>query len=94
MTIFQQELVISHLNFARKFAAIKKKKCSFVNYDELESAAFLGLSEAAHKYNFLGNFKAFAHLRIEGAIKDYLRELAYGSRRNSLKRENLCLEQY
>lgn len=92
MTILQENLVLSHLNLARKFASIKKKTCSFIAYDELESAAFLGLTEAAIKYDskISDNFAAFAGIRIVGAIQDYLRELSWGSRNNPLKREEIC----
>ena len=92
MTTVQQKLVISNLTLAKKLAKCKKKKCYFINYDELESAAFLGLVEAAVKYNsnLNDNFAAFATMRIIGAIKDYLRELAYGSRNFPLKRQELC----
>lgn len=90
LTIEQQNLVVSHLSLAHKIARSAKKKASFLNYDELESAAYLGLTEAALKYNTeLGvSFENYASCRVSGAVKDYMRELAWGSRNNPVKTES------
>jgi len=91
MTVEQQNLVVSHLSLAHKLARSAKKRVSFINYDELESAAYLGLTEAAIKYNSnLGiSFEAYASCRVSGAIKDYMRELSWGPRNNPVKTESL-----
>lgn len=90
LSIEQQNLVVSHLPLAQKIARLSQKKYTFLNFDELESAAYLGLSEAALKYNpDLGaSFETFASCRIFGAIKDYMRELSWGSRNNPVKTES------
>jgi RNA polymerase sigma factor (sigma-70 family) len=90
LSIEQQNLVVSHLFLAHKFACSVKKKAFFLNYDELKSAAYLGLSEAALKYDcsLCDSFEAYASYRISGAIKDYMRELSWGSRDNPLKMES------
>jgi RNA polymerase sigma factor (sigma-70 family) len=90
LSIEQQGLVVSHLSLAHKLARSAKKKASFLNYDELESAAYLGLTEAALKFDSnLGiSFETFASCRVSGAIKDYMRELSWGSRNNPVKTES------
>lgn len=91
LSIDQQNLVVTHLSLAKKLARISKKKSTFANYDELESAAFMGLSEAAGKYDPSLNvtFETYASCRIFGAIKDYQRELSWGSRNNPVKTESV-----
>lgn len=91
LSIDQQNLVVTHLSLAKKLARISKKKSTFANYDELESAAFMGLSEAAGKYDPSLNvtFETYASCRISGAIKDYQRELSWGSRNNPVKTESV-----
>ena len=80
-------LVLDHLYLAEHFAKSKKRKLSHVSYDELQSAAYLGLVEAAKSYIPEKNncFAAFAVWRIIGAVRDYLRELSWGVRSNPLK---------
>lgn len=80
-------LVLENISLAEKIAKSRKRKLSQVSYDELKSAAYLGLVEAAHHYNPQQNdcFPAFAIWRIIGAIRDYLREISWGSRNNPLK---------
>lgn len=78
------KLIIENMFFAEMLAAKIKKKIKNFSYEELKSAAYLGLVESANKYDSLKNssFRAFAYSRINGAIKDYLREMSWGSRRN------------
>lgn len=84
----RNSLIIENLNLAEKLAKRKKRKLSHISYDELKSAAFCGLVEAANSYNSSKNncFPAYALWRITGAIQDYLRELSWGSRSKPLKR--------
>jgi len=81
------ELITLNINFANKIAAHKKSRISCVHFEELQSAAFLGLVEAANGYDSEKNncFLAYAYIRINGAIKDYLREIRWGSRRIPIK---------
>lgn len=77
----RKELVISHMSLADKIAYHKKKSLpSFINCDELKSAAYLGLCDAASRYNPEYKFAPYASVRIFGAITDFLRELGWGSR--------------
>lgn len=79
-----RELVLSNIELANRIALNKKRTLSFVYYEDLQAAAFLGLVEAANKYDRNKNdcFEIFATFRINGAIRDYLREIRWGSRRN------------
>lgn len=78
------QLITDNLQYAKNVARQRHKKHPFVAYDEIEAAAYMGLVEAARKYNPEKNdeFLAYAYPRIVGAIRDYLRELRWGSRAN------------
>jgi RNA polymerase sigma factor (sigma-70 family) len=72
-----QKLVVDFMPLANKLACQKKKNLpKFVDLEDLKSAAYLGLVEAANRFNpDLGiKFSTFAYLRILGSICDYLRE--------------------
>lgn len=86
-TVDRNTLVLAHIPLAEKIAKWKKKKLSHVSLDELKSAAYMGLVEAASRYVPEKNdrFEAYASLRVLGAVRDYLRELAWGSRAKPLK---------
>jgi len=73
-----RELVENHIGLANKLAAKKKKLMPpFVSFEELQSAAFLGLTQAANRFDADRGFcfTTYAYPRISGAINDYLREL-------------------
>lgn len=78
MTIEERnELVINYIPLANKIANQKNKltpKC--VSLEELKSAAYFGLLDAANKFNPEANcsFATYAKFRIIGEIKDYLRK--------------------
>lgn len=82
MTLEQRNsLIIQHMPLANKIAYKFKKNLRTIDVDELRSAAFLGLVDAASRYDIdRGNFIAFAIRRIDGEIKDYLRSLGFGSK--------------
>lgn len=86
-TVERHALIMDNVSLAEKIAKSRKKKLTQVSYDELRSAAYLGLVEAASNYNPLENdcFPAYAVWRIIGAVRDYLRELSWGSRSNPVK---------
>lgn len=90
----KNKLIIENLVFANKLASIFKRKIHFVNYDELQSAAYLGLVEAADNFDLEKgvSFESFAKFRIIGAIKDYLREISWGSRRFPLSVSQLAMD--
>lgn len=72
------QLVEKYLSLANKIAYQKKKSLpKFIDIDDIKSAAYMGLVEAANRYNSNWNiaFTTFAYPRIFGAIIDYLREM-------------------
>jgi len=76
LTKENQRLVVEFMPFADKIAAYKFKKMPpQVQLDELKSAAYLGLCDAATRYDGKQDFKPLAAIRIIGQIKDYLRSL-------------------
>lgn len=85
----RNQLILNHMEDANEIASIqflKTPKC--VQFEELQSAAYLGLVNAAQKYKEDKPFKPYASFRIYGEIKDYLRSLSWGSRRNRIKMVN------
>lgn len=84
----RQHLVLDNISMAQRMARFKKRSLSSVSLDELESAAYLGLVQAANSFeDDLERFQAYAACRITGAIQDYLRELQWGSRQRRLQRQ-------
>ena len=80
-----QQLVEQYVPLANKLAFQKKRTLpKFIDIDELKSAAYLGLVEAASRFDqSLGiAFSTFAYPRIFGAIQDYLREQGWMKRGN------------
>lgn len=78
---YRDELIVSHLSFAERIAASKKKRVpASVQFDDLKSAAYMGLVDAAGKYDpsLNDSFENYAYPRISGAIQDYLRECGWG----------------
>lgn len=73
-----QDLVLKHLEDAEKIAKnYYKKTPPQVQLDELISAAYYGLVDAAGRDDGIRDFKAYAAWRIIGSIKDYLRSLMW-----------------
>jgi RNA polymerase sigma factor (sigma-70 family) len=85
--ITENELVLNHIYLADQIAINKARNLYTIRIDELKSAAYLGLVDAASKYDVekCNSFPAYASLRIYGSIQDYLRELSWGGRSNRLK---------
>lgn len=78
-----QQLVEQYIPYANKLASQKKKTLpKFIDIEEIRSAAYLGLVEAATRYKpELGiKFTTFSYPRIFGAIHDYLREQGWMKR--------------
>lgn len=85
LTKEQQNLVLQHISFAEKIAKFHLKKTPpQVQYDELKSAAYMGLVDAVTRYDGESNFEGFARFRIVGEIKDYLRSLKWDRNTNTL----------
>ena len=83
LTVEQRnELILNHLSLADKIAYSRKRSVpSFVDLDELKSAAYYGLVDAASKFNpKYKSFSGYAAIRITGSIFDFLRELGWGSK--------------
>ena len=80
LTDKKKELVVNYMYLAERIAFKKKRSVPpQVTVEELKSAAYLGLVDAAGKYKEdIGNFPTYAYYRIIGAIIDYLRELGWG----------------
>jgi len=91
MTILERnDLITSHLSFAERIASAQFKKTpSCVQWDELKSAAYMGLVDAANKYDGSKPFEIYASFRIFGEIKDYLRTLYWNGRGQSAKVNSL-----
>jgi len=73
----RNDLVTNYLPLAEKLAWKKNQVTpKSITIDELKSAAYLGLIDAANKFKKdKGSFGKYASFRINGEIKDYLREL-------------------
>lgn len=80
-------LVEQYVPLANKLAFQKKKGLpKHIDIEDLRSAAYLGLVEAANRFKPEHGvcFSTFAYPRINGAIIDYLRDLGW------LKRGDTC----
>jgi RNA polymerase sigma factor (sigma-70 family) len=91
----RNSLILNNVLLAENIAKSKKKKLTQVSFDELKSAAYLGLVEAASHYDPLKNdcFPAYAVWRIIGSIRDYLRELSWGPRSKPIKMNDFFVHQ-
>lgn len=77
------QLVEQYVPLANKLAFQKKKSLPrFIDIEDLRSAAYLGLVEAANRYKPETGvcFSTFAYPRINGAIIDYLRDQGWVKR--------------
>jgi RNA polymerase sigma factor (sigma-70 family) len=83
-------LIVNRMELADKIAKNQYRRMGVrsVDLDELRSAAYMGLVDAANRFRG-GDFDTFASYRIYGEIKDYLRTLCWGSRSNRLNRLSL-----
>lgn len=71
-------LIINNMDYANRIATkqfARTPRC--VQLDELKSAAYMGLVDAARKYDGNRPFHVYAAYRIFGEIKDYLRSLRW-----------------
>jgi RNA polymerase sigma factor (sigma-70 family) len=86
MSTLRNTLVEQYMSFAKKLAYQRKRTLpAFVDVDELISAAYMGLIEAADRYDesFNVRFTTYAYPRIFGAIQDHLREQGWIKRETS-----------
>jgi len=82
----RNDLITTHMFFAERLASAQFKKTpACVQWDELVSAAYMGLCDAAAKYDGSKPFTVYASFRIFGEIKDYLRTLYWAGRGQDVK---------
>ena len=71
------KLIESHLPFAKRLASQFYRRRGFLGFEreDLESAAFLGLCEAAGRYDQTrgSNFQSYSYTRINGSMFDLMR---------------------
>lgn len=88
-------LIENNLNLANNLAYNKKKKLQKnISFEELQSAAYLGLTEAANKFKpELGfAFTTYAYHKIMSSINDYLRELGFRLSSIESEEEEFCIK--
>ena len=74
----RQELIVNYMPLANKIAWSKYRTTpTCVTIDELKSAAYMGLVDAASRFDSSRGiaFGVFSRLRVAGEIGDYLRTL-------------------
>jgi RNA polymerase sigma factor (sigma-70 family) len=72
----RNKLVIEHMDFARRIAAVVHRRIPpFIQLEDLQQEAFVGLIKAARKYNFKSGvpFQGFAYRKVHGAVIDSIR---------------------
>lgn len=78
-----QKLVLDHIPLALKMAR-RRSLCAppNVSLDDLRSAAYMGLVDAASKFDpSMGNkFSSYAMIRMDGEMKDCMRSIFMGGR--------------
>lgn len=75
-TVERDALIRTHIDVAHRISAKMARRCpQWVSRDDLASAAMLGLTEAAERYDVTRAepFLGFAEKRIRGAVLDELR---------------------
>lgn len=92
------KLILDYMPLAEKMAWEKCRSTpSNISIDDLKSAAYFGLVDAANKYDYSINFCTYARFRIMGEILDFIRSISWGTRKNpfipvSLESENFDCE--
>jgi len=86
-TIERNRLIENYMPLANKLAVEKKKSLpSWVSLDDLKSAAYFGLVDAANKFDpeRLISFGTYAKWRIAGEMLDFIRESCRDTERCSI----------
>lgn len=75
MTITERnDLIVNHMSYAERLASIQYRKVpKSIQWDELRSAAYMGLVDAANKYDGEQDFVCYSRWRIVGEMQDYLK---------------------
>jgi RNA polymerase sigma factor for flagellar operon FliA len=91
-TIERNFFILNHLSLAENLARKKSRTIpKFIDFEEIKSAAYSGLVEAAtaFKPSYGVPFIAYAIKRIYGAINDFLREQSWGPRGSNIAMKSL-----
>lgn len=67
------ELIIEHTQMAKRVALSMARRCPNEMRDDLVSSGYLGLTEAAQRWDRQQPFVPFALIRIRGAVLDEMR---------------------
>ena len=91
-TIKRDDLILQHLSLADKLAWIQIKATpKRISVDELKAAAYMGLVLAAEKYQEgISSFVTYATTKIQGSMRDYVKELKWGTRKSPKKAVSLA----
>jgi RNA polymerase sigma factor (sigma-70 family) len=69
----RNNLIINHMDLAEQIAKNKRKSIK-LQFDDLRSAAYLGLVDAAWRFEEAkGSFRRYAAYRILGEVNEYIR---------------------
>jgi RNA polymerase sigma factor (sigma-70 family) len=76
MTLTERNnLIINYIPFAKKITkSFYNKFKNYVEYDELQSIAYLALTVAANNFDIKYNFANYAAIIIQGRIIDFIRK--------------------
>lgn len=77
-----EKIIVDYIPLANKLAWQKSLSVpKHVTFEDLKSAAYMGLVDAANKFDpkVCPSFSAYARIRISGEIKDYLKKIARGN---------------
>lgn len=79
MTKKQEALVIGHMDMVARIAGAAARRNPAFNFEDLLSAGYVGLVQAAQRYkrNRNSNFVAYANLRVKGAVMDAMKRGNY-----------------
>jgi len=95
MDSIKEKLVQDHLFLADRFAGkFRKKLPKHISFDEIKSAAYMGLVMATRNYGFEHPFSKYASCYIYGAIIDYVRGLDNYRRKNKIKFKSIDVEDF
>jgi RNA polymerase sigma factor (sigma-70 family) len=84
MTAEQTALVEDYLPMVKGIARQLCQKLHFFDFEELVSEGYVGLCQAAIRYDFenAAHFRTFAYYRVYGAMVDYTRRQRRGIQRS------------
>ena len=93
MDSIKEKLIIDNMYLADRFAGkFRKKLPKSISFDELQSAAYMGLVRATKNYKSDESFPRYACFHIRGEILDYVRKLDNYRRKNKIKFGSIDVE--